>query len=123
MSTGLENYDGWKCSPPFNPDEREAEEPCEACEREVEALEIELSALRQHSELSRLVDEVGKRAPGSWSVTVNRGHYVERYGTIDRTQYSISWWPTERGPARYIEARTADEALSLFRTALTEARS
>jgi predicted RNase H-like nuclease (RuvC/YqgF family) len=39
---GFEHYDQWRCQPPHDPDEREPEEPCEACEREVEALTAEI---------------------------------------------------------------------------------
>ena len=135
MSTGLENYDPWKCSPPFNPDEREAEEPCEACEREVEqltaelgqrdarleALEIELAAIRKY-DLARLIDEVGKRVPGSFSVSISHGHYLGDYGVINRAEFSISWWPTEDGQARNVRAYTADATLAAFHAAL-ETRS
>lgn len=138
MSTA-QTYDGWKCAPPDeDPDEQPGEDPCEACEQQVEeltaeigqrdarieALEIELATLRESSILVRMSEEVGKQVPGSWSVSVQRSHFLSDYGRFyDRLEYVISWWPVEGGGANTIRAQTAAEALALFHATLKEPRS
>ena len=117
MSTGLENYDGWK-SDDRSPVEKPSD-PHEACERDIARLEAECEAAKQatartlsFAELHGLVSTlIGDH---SYAVTVQRWHHL---GGRCEMVWRVSWFPDDENPRHCcsVEAASAAEAYAKLR--------